>query len=134
MSRLRRLVRREDGAAAVEFALIGLLLITVSVGTIEVGRALFLFNELAHVADRAERLILIAPPSGISDTELVSQVKEEFLVGLSPDLLDVKPDKTTIDGISFRTLVIEYPFTFLIPGLTDSSLTLKTERRVPAGT
>ena len=130
MSRLRHLIRRDDGTAAIEFALIGLLLIVVSVGTIEVGRALFLFNELAHAADRAARLILIDPT--ITDGDLGTAVRDtDLLTGLSPAVLAVSTGSVTDDGISFRTVRLEYPFTPMVSGLTISSLTMATVRRVP---
>lgn len=131
MSRLPRgLIRREDGAAAIEFAIIGLLLIVVSIGTIEIGRALFLFNELAHAADRAARLILINPT--ISDEDLRNQVRdEELLTGLSPADLAVIPGEVLDSGISFRTVRLAYPFTPMVSGLTIGSFTISTDRRVP---
>ena len=128
MSRLRRLVRREDGAAAVEFALIGLLLITVSVGTIEVGRALWLYNELAHAADRAARLVMIQPANA-TDEELQSKwEKERFPVGLPSDL---EPNFGGAPSGGFREVTLEYPFTPMLSGLTLTSVTLSTVRRVP---
>ena len=133
MSRLRHLIRRDDGAAAIEFALIGLLLIVVSVGTIVVGRALFLYNELAHAADRAARLILL----GRTDAEVESGTKQpDLLVSLAPDILDVDPGQMTItddDGkvIAFRTVRLTYRFTPMVSGLTIGSVTMATVRRVP---
>ena len=127
---MSRLIRREDGTAAIEFALIGLLLIVVSIGTIEVGRALFLFNELAHAADRAARLILINPT--ISDGDLMDQVRDEdLLTGLSPADLEVIPGEVADSGISFRTVTLEYSFTPMLSGLTLRSVTMTTVRRVP---
>lgn len=130
MSRLRHLLRRDDGTAAIEFALIGLLLIVVSIGTIEIGRALFLFNELAHAADRAARLILIDPT--ISDGDLTDRVQDEdLLTGLSAADLNVLPGTVQDNGISFRTVRLEYPFTPMVSGLTLGSVTMATVRRVP---
>ena len=130
MSRLGHLLRREDGTAAIEFGIIGLLLIVVSVGTIEIGRALFLFNELAHAADRAARLILIDPK--IPDEDLRDQVRDEdLLTGLSPAVLAVIPGEVQDSGISFRTVRLEYLFTPMVSGLTIGSFTISTDRRVP---
>ena len=127
MSPVRRLFRREDGTAAIEFALIGMLLIGVSVGTIEIGRALFLYNELAHAADRAARLLLINPDILLSD--LRDQVRDdELLTGLSALDLDVEEIDS---GSSFRTVELSYEFTPMISGLTIGPLTLSADRRVP---
>lgn len=130
MRRVQSLLRRENGAAAVEFALIGMLLILVSIGTIEIGRALFIFNELAHAADRAARAILIDPD--ISDADLAEQVRDEdLLTGLTPDLVTVTPGAVVDSGITFRTVRLAYPFTPMVSGLTIGSFTMTTDRRVP---
>ena len=129
MSPARRLFRREDGTAAIEFALIGMLLIGVSVGTIEIGRALFLYNELAHAADRAARLVMIAPADA-SDEDLQSKWEEEqerFPVALPSDL---SPTFGPVSG-GFREVTLTYPFTPMVSGLTIGSLTMTTVRRVP---
>lgn len=129
MSPVRRLFRREDGTAAIEFALIGLLLILVSVGTIEVGRALFLYNELAHAADRAARLVMIQPADA-SVEDLQNKWEEEqkrFPVALPSDL---SPTFGPASG-GFREVTLEYPFTPMVSGLTIRSLTMTTVRRVP---
>lgn len=52
---LHILTRRERGATAVEFALCSLLLFTFIFGTIEVARALFLWNTLATITARGAR-------------------------------------------------------------------------------
>lgn len=130
MKRARSLLSREGGAAAIEFALIGMLLIVVSIGTIEGGRALFIFNELAHAADRAARAIMIDP--GISASDLADQVRDEnLLTGLAPDLVTVTPGAVVDSGITFRTVRLAYPFTPMVSGLTLGSFTMTTDRRVP---
>ena len=129
MKRVRGLCKREDGTAAIEFAIIGLLLIVVSVGTIEVGRALFFYNELAHAADRAARLVMIQPADA-TDEELQSKWDEEqehFPVGLPSEL---NPTFGPVSG-GFREVTLEYPFTPMLSGLTLTSVTLSTVRRVP---
>ena len=130
MRRARFFLRREGGAAAVEFALIGMLLILVSIGTIEIGRALFIFNELAHAADRAARAILIDPD--ISGSDLEAKVRDEdLLTGLTPGLVNVTPGIVEDNGITFRTVRLTYQFTPMVTGLTIGSFTMTTDRRVP---
>ena len=130
MNRARDFVGHEDGAAAVEFAIIGLLLILVSVGTIEVGRALWLYNELAYAADHAARLVMINP--GATDELLQSKwetkkEQEPFLVGL-PELI---PDFGGEPSGGFREVTLEYQFEPMVSGLTLTDVTLSTIRRVP---
>lgn len=128
MIRVRRLFRCEAGTAAIEFAFIGLLLITVTVGIIEVGRALFMLNELSHAADRAARGIMLnfeVPEDSLRDLAR----DENFLTGLVPGTMDlVSPVPGT--GEPFRNVRLSYPFTPMVSGLTIGTITLSTDRQV----
>lgn len=117
----------ERGTAAIEFGVIGLLLILVTVAIIEVGRALFMANELAHAADRAARIVMLQ--FDISKTDLTTAVQDEqLLTGLVPENVGVEIDPDT--GASFRMVQLSYPFTPMVAGLTVGTLTLTADRRV----
>lgn len=51
-----RFARSEQGAAMVEFAIVAPLLFTLILGTIDFGRALFVFNNLTNAAREGARL------------------------------------------------------------------------------
>lgn len=53
----------QTGAAAVEFALVSLLLFTFVFGSMEVARALFLWSTLSEVVARAARMAAVASPA-----------------------------------------------------------------------
>ena len=55
MNILRPLIRRQRGAAAVEFALVAMLFFTLLFGMLEVARVLFVFNTVQEVTRRAAR-------------------------------------------------------------------------------
>ena len=134
MSPARDILRCEKGAAAVEFAFIAMLLILGTVGTIEVGRALFMMNELAYAADRAARTVML--DFEISGDDLTKAVQDQdqdgkFLTGLVPEnvLVDVTPDPPAT-GDTFRVVKLSYPFTPMISDFTIESVTLTADRRV----
>ena len=54
-------MRRQRGLATVEFAISGLLSMTVLFGCIEVGRMLFVWNTVSEATRRAARLAAICP-------------------------------------------------------------------------
>lgn len=127
MSPRHRFSRCERGTAAIEFAFIGLLLILGTVAIIEVGRALFMANELAHAADRASRIVMLQ--FDISKTDLTTAVQDEqLLTGLVPENVGVEIDPDT--GAAFRMVQLSYPFTPMVAGLTIGSVTLTADRRV----
>jgi Flp pilus assembly protein TadG len=121
-------VRCDRGAAAVEFAIVSLILIALCLGIVDFGRGLYVRNNLAFAADLGARRILVDP--AIADTALHDVVRAGFQG--AADLLQVESGSETISGIAFRTITVSFPLTLHVPGLTDSGITLKVARRVPA--
>jgi len=128
MRRLRGFIKCRSGTTAVEFAFIGMLLFTSTIGIVEVGRALFLLNELAYAADRASRLIMLQ--FDITEADLAALVRDEDLLpGLVADNVSVTspPQPATA---AFRTVTLSYALTPMVSGLTISPVTLTAARQV----
>lgn len=128
MTRLLHFFRCQKGAAAIEFAIVGLVLIIGTVGTIEVGRALFMFNELAHAADRAARVVMLN--FEVAESDLTDVVRDgDLLTALVPaDVL--VGSALPVTGAKFRVVKLTYPFTPMVSDLTIGSVTLTATRRV----
>ena len=124
----RRLERCERGAAAVEFALIALALILVSVGVIEFGRGLLLRNELSFAADHGARKVLLDPT--VEDSALQDAIRSALIQAQS-ELLVVTLGTETADGAQYRTIFLSYPLMLLIPGFSGETISLSLSRRVP---
>ncbi|HLP68306.1 MAG TPA: TadE/TadG family type IV pilus assembly protein [Rhizobium sp.] len=137
LSRLGRARRCQSGATAVEFALVGLPLFLLILGVVEFGRAFFLQNDLSYAADVAARQVLIGQvgPS-LSETDATTMlddaVRANFRSG-DPALLQVSTARETVNGSDFRVLTLRYPFTFLLPDLIDTPITIGLSRRIPIG-
>ncbi|WP_370160912.1 TadE/TadG family type IV pilus assembly protein [Limimaricola soesokkakensis] len=134
MSALQRLAHCEKGTAAIEFAFIAMLLFLGTIGTIEVGRALFMMNELAYAADRAARVVMLN--FQISKDDLTAAVQShdkegKFLTGLIPENLgvDITPDPPAANG-KFRAITLTYTFTPMISDFTIDSVSLTAERNI----
>jgi Flp pilus assembly protein TadG len=119
--------RCECGGAAIEFAIIGSLLVFGCIATLEFGRALYVLNELSYAADVAEREVLM--DSEISDADLLSTVHHNFRG--DADLMTVVLGEETVDGSKFRTLTINYPISLLIPYFSTKDIGLSVDRRTP---
>lgn len=132
---LRRFARADSGAAAIEFAIIVWALILVSLGIIEFGRGFHVRNEMTYASDRAARMILTFPEYAGElldpdcEERLRNTVRDAF-TGPSPE--DLSVDFSLNEAKTFRTVLIRYPFTLLIPGLGDA-FDLTVTRRVPTG-
>jgi len=125
-----RLKRCENGAVAVEFALVGLSSIALILGITELGRGLYMRNEMYYAMDLAERKILTNP--SVPNTEIETVVRKAITFE-APASLQITFGSKTVNGLIFRTVLISYPVTLLIPGLTSSSFMLKVDRIVPLG-
>ncbi|MGV8986625.1 MAG: TadE/TadG family type IV pilus assembly protein [Cypionkella sp.] len=127
---LARLRRCEHGAAAVEFALVGLVALVLFLGIIEFGRGFYMRNEMSYAMDLAERKILTKPT--VANAEVETVIRNAISFNTSAGLL-ITFGTTSVNGLPFRTVLIRYPVTLLIPGLTNNSFTLKIDRIVPIG-
>ena len=128
MNLLSRFRACSRGVAAIEFAIIALVLVVVCLGTIELGRAFYVRNKIAHAADVAARTVLISKT--VSDSDLVEEVRRAFN-GADRDKLVVEPGSETVDGLAFRTISISYPLRLLVPGLAAETVSLRLSRRIP---
>lgn len=116
----------EEGGVAIEFAIVSMALVLLSLGTLEFGRALEVRNQLAYVADIGAREILKDGGADAADVEAI--VREAFNAS-SPELLQVQIDPVDAEG--FRTVSLSYPFVLLIPTLYSGAIMLNTSERVP---
>jgi Flp pilus assembly protein TadG len=113
----------------VEFALIGLVMIVLTVGAIEFGRALYLRNNLSFAADRAARRGLIDKTA--TTVQLENEARSAFSGG-DPAQLTISIVSETIDGIPVQTISLTHSIKLLIPGLTTREISMRVSRRIPA--
>lgn len=92
--------RHEGGHTAVEFGIFAIALFTFIFGTIEMGRALFVWNTMAEVTARAARAAAMA---NFNDAAASSQLRRDALGIAAPD------DKLFLaNEITHENLVIDY--------------------------
>ena len=82
---LRKLWRCTGGAAAVEFAIVSVVLITLTIGIVDFGRTLYVKNQLSFLADQATRKLLINPTLATSTLE--SELRSDFTAGDSAQVV-----------------------------------------------
>lgn len=127
---LSQLQRCERGTASVEFALVGLIAIILFLGILEFGRGLYMRNEMSYAMDLGVRRILTNP--AITNAAVETVIRDAIGFGTVGTLL-ITFGTQTVDGVDFRSVLVTYPVTLLIPGLTTRSFTLKIDRIVPLG-
>jgi len=125
-STFRRLSWCESGSVAVEFAMIGLLLIAGSLITIDFGRAFFLYNKMSSAVDRAARMSLVF---NATDAQLIAEILKDF--PSSPSHPDQAPRVTVTTGTDFRTVNVNMAFRPVIPTFIGDALNISLARRFP---
>jgi Flp pilus assembly protein TadG len=128
-TRQSRLARCERGGVAIEFAIIGSLLVLGCLAIMEFGRGLYLRSELSFAADAAERQMLMN--ADISDEDIDTTIRSAF--SGDADSLTIDMSEETIDGVKFRTVSLSYPMALLMPVVPSGELHITVDRRTPIG-
>jgi Flp pilus assembly protein TadG len=133
MMRTRNHRSSERGATLLEFALTFLLFLAMTMGGLEIGRAIWTYATVSHATKQAVRYAMIhgADNTGVDgngnalsqgDVEAnVENVAKENAVGLDGAVLNVvttwTPDNTPGSTVEVR---VSYPFQFLLSPLTST--------------
>jgi Flp pilus assembly protein TadG len=121
-----RILRCERGAGALEFALVGGLLVMLVIGAVEVGRAFQARNAMNHALAEAVRLVHLRP------TTQASEVEAALVAALdSYDDLDLAVEVTEIVDTSFMRVSVQFPYRLSVPLLPERELTLRVETLAP---
>lgn len=127
MTALRRFARHNGGAAAIEFALIGLPLIILFIGLLEFGRGLHFRSALNEAADRAQRAVLV--DQALSNAELETKIRDGFHAGPSDDLM-IAHGATELNGLDYRRVDLSFDMRLLLPTPLGRDITLSTDRLI----
>jgi len=110
------LLRRESGAAMVEFAIVLPLFLLITWGVIDFGRLFFTSNSLANAVREGGRYAAVLPDPVASAAAVKTKVKQSFVPFGGPALTDaeISIDTTTIAGGVIVTIT-GYPAPVLTP-------------------
>ncbi|ACL58692.1 TadE family protein [Methylobacterium nodulans ORS 2060] len=128
MSALRRFCACRSGSTAVEFAMVGMIMLVTMLGIVELGRGLNVRNQLSQAADFGARAVLMNKT--ISDSGLEAVIRAAFQAA-SPDQLQVTVGAEVVNGLQFRTVSVSYPFVPLTWGFSTGTINLSVSRRTP---
>jgi len=84
---------REDGATAVEFALVLPIFLMILIGIFELSRMMFVTSSVQYSVDRAARLAVVDPTVSVSDIE--ADIRNRLVVSNSPTV-DLSITRTTL--------------------------------------
>lgn len=109
--RLRRLARRDDGAVMVEFALVMPLLLLLVFGILDLGRALFMLNDLKSAVREGARFGAVLADT-TDDGPVIELVESRITAMGGPDGGWVG---AWFDGTDVRVEANDYPFKPITP-------------------
>jgi Flp pilus assembly protein TadG len=124
--RWRALRGCEDGAVALEFALILSMFLTLLFGIFHVGQALMARNEMSEALGQAVRIVHLAPET---DATTIETTLQGILSSYQALALDV--EVTQIVGTSFMRIAVAFPFDIEIPFLPPRQVELRVETLAP---
>jgi len=127
MMMFQRFLRHDRGTTAVEFALIGLPIIILTIGLLEFGRGLHIRNALNDAADRAQRAVLV--DHTLSDAELETQIRAAFRAG-PPDDLMIAHGTEILNGLDYRRVDLSFDMRLLLPTPIGRDITFFADRLI----
>jgi len=121
--------RSERGDTLVEFALISFVLMTIIIGILDFGRAVYAYSVVANCAREGARYAITAP----DDHTGIADVVQSRAVGLDPSQLTV----VVANEESAVRVSVSYNFELITPLITDvlgsGSLTLASSATMYTG-
>jgi Flp pilus assembly protein TadG len=124
----KSLRRDETGAAAVEFAIVAPVAVMIILGTIEVGRVMFLVNDLQASLSTAAREWMIHPDAANSD---VTEIFCGRAVMVDCDQTTLTVTSQTVDGQDWRVVTATTPFDSPLSNLLPFPDELTRAQHVP---
>lgn len=128
----RSFARNEDGVAAIEFAIVSVLFLTVLFGVVEASRIVWAKNTLRFALEQAARERLV-------DSTMTDEDIENFVLSSIDDFIDTSTitltisTSTTTDGVDVLNLEGTFEYNMLLPVFPDafSTFELQAESHMP---
>jgi len=125
---LRASQRRQQGVAAVEFALVAVILFTLLFGIMEMGRVLFMMNTTTEATRLGARIAVVCDQnaSAIKDsmTDIAGFLSPANInVNYDPGGCDINSCRyitVSVTGVSIQSIVPLIPFSFNMPSFSTT--------------
>ena len=104
----------ESGQAMVEFTMIFVIMIIILIGTIDVGRTIYMTMNINMISQEAVRMGSL----GQSDVEIQAYVAEKFKLGDTAKLTTtITPNDVMRASGDYLNIEITYPMEYYMPGI-----------------
>lgn len=119
---MRGAARDQEGAAAVEFAIVSLILILLLTGIVQFGFTFFQYLEIVHAAREGARWASLGLDEGsVTDTDTVKGRVAAAAPGLTPGLTNdqIEISQVAVGGQPAVTVHVEYSSPIFVPLIGD---------------
>lgn len=129
----QRLPQDENGASAVEFAIVGSLLIALILGTIQLGWTLQIHNQMSKAVDASVRFATLDRASSAGEIEQKFSTKiNGALKDLDSNRLVIAPlEQGQVEGVNVWKFKVTYNMPVIVPGLPANIASISTARWAP---
>lgn len=113
MIRFHRLWRDRRGGAAIEFAFVGPVFITLMLGALELGRMYYVRQSMEYATEQAARYYSLNP--SVATTTVTTQLNGFLPGGISNGVTVSYADTSNCNGnanVKCTTLTVTYPFSY----------------------
>lgn len=125
---LNSIRKRQQGVAAVEFALVAVILFTLLFGIMEMGRVLFMMNTTTEATRLGARIAVVCDPnaSAIKDrmTDIAGFLSSANInVNYNPGGCDINSCRyitVSVTGVTVQSIVPLIPFDFEMPSFSTT--------------
>lgn len=128
MSVFRKFSHCRSGSVGIEFAIVGLLMVLMSLAVIDFGRALYVRNKISYASDIGARNLITNPAT--TDSALAGSIRAAF-GGPYPEQLQIAVTSQTTGGVVYRNVTVVFPLALRAPGMTATIIDLTVTRRIP---
>jgi Flp pilus assembly protein TadG len=125
---LRRALSAEDGATAVEFAMIIPVFLALLLGLFETSRFFYVRSSLQKAVDDAGRYAMRATSATDS---AITQIAKQNLIEPVSTAAEFKITRDTVSGTDFLTVTVDYSFAPLAAIVPIGDIPVSLQSRVP---
>ena len=127
----RNLIARlacQGGATAVEFAIIAPVFLVMVLGTVELGRAMWIKASIQYAVEETTRYAMVNTGTSMSDLQTYAGTQ---LIGVEEADVTFVAQTESADGSSFVSITGSHNFSVLVPIVPLPDVTLSAKSRVP---
>lgn len=126
-AKIRRLGKDRRGTTAVEFAIVGPIIIALMIWITDLGFALYAQNSFNHAVNAVAREIYVDPD--LTQSEIETRLKEEL--SRFGERVTATVTTETVGSLDYRVIDAHMAYTFKTPPFTGKTITLNGEARAP---